>query len=302
MDLRQPSDGGSAGGGDPSGAACSAVACAPALAPPAGNNAAAGVQQSAHLACGSACDGRRCWSCETPRCGEEADAVLRHLTLQIRQGECWVVHGANGSGKSTLLATLYGEHACCERRGPSGAGISRAGRPTVRLPAARRLRDRTGIAGGAAAPQTALECVVAGMRGAYRLDGVRSRPNGARRCERWAERACARSRSGRLENCRTARRGASCLRARWRGGLILCCSMNPTPGWMRLTRRRLRALVDARVAAGANRRDRQPPPRRLAAAAPAHELELAGGVARAIAGRCGRARCSSAGERAVTRR
>ena len=36
--------------------------------------------------------------------------VLRGLTLTVRAGECWVVHGRNGSGKTTLLRTLYGDH------------------------------------------------------------------------------------------------------------------------------------------------------------------------------------------------
>ncbi len=36
--------------------------------------------------------------------------ALRNLTLTVRAGECWVVHGRNGSGKTTLLRTLYGDH------------------------------------------------------------------------------------------------------------------------------------------------------------------------------------------------
>ncbi len=36
--------------------------------------------------------------------------VLRRVTLAVRPGDCWVVHGANGSGKSTLLRTIYGDH------------------------------------------------------------------------------------------------------------------------------------------------------------------------------------------------
>ena len=39
----------------------------------------------------------------------EGGAVLRQLSIEIRSGQCWVVHGANGSGKSTLIQTLYGE-------------------------------------------------------------------------------------------------------------------------------------------------------------------------------------------------
>jgi len=38
----------------------------------------------------------------------EGKAALRAVSLEVRRGECWVVHGANGSGKSTLLQTLYG--------------------------------------------------------------------------------------------------------------------------------------------------------------------------------------------------
>jgi len=49
-------------------------------------------------------------------------AVLRELTLVVRPGECWVVHGGNGSGKTTLLRAIYGDHPAAlggriERRG-----------------------------------------------------------------------------------------------------------------------------------------------------------------------------------------
>lgn len=37
-------------------------------------------------------------------------AIVRDLSLEIRAGDCWVVHGANGSGKTTLLRTIYGDH------------------------------------------------------------------------------------------------------------------------------------------------------------------------------------------------
>lgn len=40
------------------------------------------------------------------------DAHLLHgVNLEVRSGDCWVVHGPNGSGKSTLLRTIYGDHA-----------------------------------------------------------------------------------------------------------------------------------------------------------------------------------------------
>ena len=49
-------------------------------------------------------------------------AVLRNLTLQIRRGECWVVHGANGSGKSSFIQLLHGDLSAA-----SGGSIARAG-------------------------------------------------------------------------------------------------------------------------------------------------------------------------------
>ena len=48
--------------------------------------------------------------------------VLTGITLEIRRGQCWVVHGPNGSGKSTLIRTLYGDHGVA-----AGGRIERAG-------------------------------------------------------------------------------------------------------------------------------------------------------------------------------
>jgi molybdate transport system ATP-binding protein len=52
----------------------------------------------------------------------EGVAVLRNLTLRIRSGDCWVVHGANGSGKSSFIQLLHGELAAA-----NGGSITRAG-------------------------------------------------------------------------------------------------------------------------------------------------------------------------------
>ena len=52
----------------------------------------------------------------------EGVAVLRQLTLQIRRGDCWVVHGVNGSGKSSLIQLLHGDLSAA-----SGGSITRAG-------------------------------------------------------------------------------------------------------------------------------------------------------------------------------
>ena len=48
--------------------------------------------------------------------------ILSGIDLDVRKGDCWVVHGPNGSGKSTLLRTIYGDHAVA-----SGGSIARAG-------------------------------------------------------------------------------------------------------------------------------------------------------------------------------
>jgi molybdate transport system ATP-binding protein len=64
--------------------------------------------------------------------------ALAGVSLAVRRGECWVVHGRNGSGKTTLLRTLYGDHGVA-----LGGTIARAGvMPGVPLEA---FRKRVGL-------------------------------------------------------------------------------------------------------------------------------------------------------------
>jgi molybdate transport system ATP-binding protein len=49
-------------------------------------------------------------------------AIIQNLSIEVRAGECWVVHGANGSGKTTLLRTLYGDYGVA-----IGGRVERAG-------------------------------------------------------------------------------------------------------------------------------------------------------------------------------
>ena len=69
----------------------------------------------------------------------EEHRALSSVTLAVRRGEFWVIHGANGSGKTTLLRTLYGDHGVAV-----GGSVTRAGiHPGVPL---QRFRARTGMA------------------------------------------------------------------------------------------------------------------------------------------------------------
>ncbi len=52
----------------------------------------------------------------------EGIVALREVTLQIRRGDCWVVHGANGSGKSSFIQLLHGDLSAA-----SGGSIARSG-------------------------------------------------------------------------------------------------------------------------------------------------------------------------------
>jgi molybdate transport system ATP-binding protein len=97
-------------------------------------------------------------------------AVLRQLSLRVCPGECWVVHGANGSGKSTLLATLHGDHGVA-----SPGTIRRQGHaPGTPLHEFQRRIGHVSPELQAALPRalTARQCVVAGLRGAFGLDGA----------------------------------------------------------------------------------------------------------------------------------
>jgi molybdate transport system ATP-binding protein len=64
----------------------------------------------------------------------EGRAVLEDISMTVRPGELWVVHGANGAGKTTLLRMLYGDHGVAV-----GGRIQRAGiEPGVPLEVFRR--------------------------------------------------------------------------------------------------------------------------------------------------------------------
>jgi molybdate transport system ATP-binding protein len=68
----------------------------------------------------------------------EGSRALSGISLAVRTGECWVVHGRNGSGKTTLLRTLYGDHGVAVGGGIRRAGIA-AGVPLE------RFRKRVGL-------------------------------------------------------------------------------------------------------------------------------------------------------------
>jgi len=64
--------------------------------------------------------------------------ALKDVSLTVRAGDCWVVHGHNGSGKTTLLRTLYGDHGVSV-----GGRIERAGiEPGVPLQV---FKERVGL-------------------------------------------------------------------------------------------------------------------------------------------------------------
>ena len=100
----------------------------------------------------------------------DGTAALRSVSMQICAGDCWVVHGANGSGKSTLLATLHGDHGVASQ----GSVWRRGHRSGMTLHEFQRRVGRVSPELQAALPRqhTALDCVVAGLRGAFRLEGA----------------------------------------------------------------------------------------------------------------------------------
>lgn len=218
----------------------------------------------------------------------EGAAVLRGLSLAICAGDCWVVHGANGSGKSTFLAMLHGEHGVASH----GALWRRGHTPGTPLAEFQRRVGRVAPELQNALPRrlTALEAVVAGLRGAHGLDGaVRGRERqlalkslrgvGA---QRLAPRAIGELSYGQARRVLFAR-------ALVRHPDILLLD-EPYTGLDAPTRARLRALVETLANQGriiviaSHHRDEWP---RLAT----HELELANGRARY----CGLMRAGTAG-------
>jgi molybdate transport system ATP-binding protein len=82
--------------------------------------------------------GRALVRLERARVYLDGSRALSDLSLTVRAGECWVVHGRNGAGKTTLLRTLYGDHGVA-----AGGRIERAGVPAgVPL---ERFRRRVGL-------------------------------------------------------------------------------------------------------------------------------------------------------------
>ncbi len=178
----------------------------------------------------------------------EGRAALRHLTMQVRSGECWVVHGPNGSGKSTFLATLQGAHAVASQ----GSIWRRYVDPGMPLSA---FQDRVAVVApdlqAALARQlTALECVAAGVRGAYILDGVVSaseRRGALRALSAVGARRYALTRFGALSYGQARRVLFARALARQPDIVLLD---EPYTGLDFLTRKRLHSLVESWISQG----------------------------------------------------
>jgi molybdate transport system ATP-binding protein len=203
--------------------------------------------------------------------------VLRRLNFEIRAGECWVVHGANGSGKSTLLATLFGEHGVAR----DGSIWRRNHSPGEALSDYQQRVGHIAPELQAALPraQLALDCVIAGARGAFRLDGAGSGVERRRALRALAEVGAA----------RFARRAFGELSYGQARRIVFARALVREPDMVLLdepytgldagTSRRLRSRVDSLIARGrtvvvvSHHRDDWP-------SGATHELELDGGVAR----------------------
>lgn len=178
----------------------------------------------------------------------DATRLLRDITLTIRRGECWVMHGGNGAGKSTLLRTLYGDHSVA-----SGGRMLRAGQgPGVPLD---DFRARTGLI----APHlqtdyprysSVLDTVVSGLHASIGLN-FRATPAERRRAmtalaalgmEDFAARPLGEMSYGQVRRVLFAR--AAVLRPR------LLLLDEPFTGLNAPVRADLQAWLDARIAAG----------------------------------------------------
>ncbi|HEX4618097.1 MAG TPA: ATP-binding cassette domain-containing protein [Steroidobacteraceae bacterium] len=107
----------------------------------------------------------------------DGSRALSGISLAVRAGECWVVHGRNGAGKTTLLRTLYGDHGVAV-----GGGLERAG--VAHGVALESFRKRVGLVAPhlqAEHPRelTVTEVVQSGRHASIGLNGAPSPPDRA---------------------------------------------------------------------------------------------------------------------------
>jgi molybdate transport system ATP-binding protein len=204
-------------------------------------------------------------------------AVLTDISLTVRAGQCWIVHGANGSGKTTLLRTLYADHGVA-----FGGSIERAGiKPGVPLDVFRRQVGLVAPHLQADHPQDliAADVVLSGRYASIGLNETASR----------AQRGAARRSLARFGLTRLARRSLRelsygqlrrVLFARaWINDPLLLLLDEPFAGIDTPTRRALQGIIQGLIARGTaivmatHYRTEWPP-------GTTHELELADGRAR----------------------
>ena len=218
--------------------------------------------------------------------------ALENISLEVRKGECWAIHGRNGSGKTTLLRTLYGDHGVAV-----GGRIERAGiEPGVPLQV---FKTRVGLVAphlqtGHPPSLTVAEVVQSGRHASIGLNDpatAADRLAAQRSLEffglaSFAPRTLAELSYGQMRRVLFARA--------WVRHPQLLLLDEPFSGVDGPTRRELQGHVEALIAAGTavvvatHHRSEWP-------AATTHELELAGGRARY----CGPVRSAPGRERGV---
>jgi molybdate transport system ATP-binding protein len=203
--------------------------------------------------------------------------ALRHVSLTVRTGDCWVVHGHNGSGKTTLLRTLYGDHGVAV-----GGGIERVGvEPGVPL---QLFKERVGLVAAHLQADHPQELTASGVvqSGRYASIGLNDEPTAADRAAgRRALRAFGLSPLARrpLRDLSYGQLRRVLFARAWVRDPVLLLLDEPFSGVDEPTRRELAERIEAEVAGGAavvmttHRRAEWP---RCAT----HELELARGEVR----------------------
>ncbi len=188
-----------------------------------------------------------------------------------------MVHGLNGSGKSTLLATLYGELGVA-----SGGSVRRRWHePGTPLFDFQRRVGSVAPELQASLPrnQTALDSVVAGVRGAYHLDGEATNSEKRAALQSLSEVGGRRFALWRLGDLSYGQaRRVLFARALARSPAMVLLD-EPYTGLDAATRQRLRAFIDTWIGKGLtiviSSHHRDDWPRRAT-----HEIELDSGRAR----------------------